>query len=53
MNAIDKEEGHDCWIVMDQDRIEILGYVYESGALVRPNGTVEFYPSADAAYAAI
>ena len=53
MNAIEKEEGHDCVIVMDQAKIEILGYVYESGALVRPNGTVEFYETAGAAYAAI
>jgi hypothetical protein len=53
MFNIEKEPTHGCWIVMNQWKTAILGYVYESGALVRPDGTIEIYETADAAYAAI
>jgi hypothetical protein len=53
MNVIEKESNHECWIVMDQFKTTVLGYVYKSGALVRPDGAVEFYSSPDEAYAAI
>ena len=53
MNNIKWNMEYGYYLVTDQDDITILGYVYPNGALVRANGTVEFYATQDSAYAAI
>ena len=53
MNNIKWNAENEYYLVTDYNDVNILGYVYPNGALVRSNGKVEWYATQDAAYAAI
>ena len=53
MNTINWKPEYGYWQITDSNDVAILAYIYPNGFLVRPNGLVEEYATADAAYAAI